>query len=150
MQRKLNKVIQGQTVAHTTPTATVAQAASLMRQRGIGALPVLVGADLVGIFTERDALFRVIAEGRDAAHTRVGDVMTRDPVCVEGEDTVRHAVRIMRETGCRHLPITDAGRLSGVVSFRDVLVSLLEQKDHEIQDLKEYFEYLPPEAGPGG
>lgn len=150
MHRTLDRVVNGQAVVHTTPAATVAQAASLMRQRGVGALPVLVGTDLVGIFTERDALFRVIAEGRDAARTNVGDVMTRNPNCADPEKSVYDALRLMRESGCRHLPVVSGRRLVGLVSFRDLLAVLLEEKDTELKNLQEYLEYLPPDSGPGG
>jgi CBS domain-containing protein len=79
------------------------------------------GARLAGIFTERDALFRVLAEGRDAATTTLGEVMTRDPRTISPDRPFGHALHIMYEGGFRHVPVVRDERVVGVVSARDAL-----------------------------
>jgi CBS domain-containing protein len=101
--------------------ATVARAARVMQENRIGAVLVTESARLVGIFTERDALFRVIAEGRDPGTTLVSEVMTRDPLVIAPGKPFVHALHMMYEGGFRHVPVVDNGRLLGMVSARDAL-----------------------------
>jgi CBS domain-containing protein len=119
--RSLRSIVATQPPTTTARTATVREAALLMKERGKGALLVLDGSKLVGIFTERDALFRVIAAGRDPAATAVGDVMTPQPQSVHPDEPFLHALRVMHQGGFRHLPVVEHGRPLGVVSSRDAL-----------------------------
>jgi CBS domain-containing protein len=100
---------------------TVVEAARLMKRHDIGALLVVDHARLIGIFTERDALFRVIAEGRDPEATPLHEVMTRDPRTISPDRPFGHALHIMYEGGFRHVPVVRDGRAIGVVSARDAL-----------------------------
>lgn len=150
MSHSLREVVRDQRTCLTTRSATVAQAVRLMAEWNIGALPVLDGTRLVGIFTERDALVRVLAEGRNPHSTRVGAVMTAAPRCVNAAQSLNEAVGIMLELHCRHLPVVSEGKLVGMISLRKILPRLLDEKNAEMRDLREYLEYLPPEPGPGG
>jgi len=108
---------------------TVLEGARLMMERSIGALPVLRNGELVGIFSERDIMNRVVALGRMPGTTKISEVMTANPKAVSVEETVENCVFLMREFGFRHLPITDGKELKGLVSQRDILMGLLAQKD---------------------
>jgi len=119
--RSLRSIVATQPPTTTARTATVYEAAQLMKERGKGALLVLDGSKLVGIFTERDALYRVIAAGRDPATTSVGDVMTPQPQSIHPDEPFLHALRVMHQGGFRHLPVVEHGRPLGVVSSRDAL-----------------------------
>ncbi|HLA92496.1 MAG TPA: CBS domain-containing protein [Actinomycetota bacterium] len=101
------------------PSATVAEAATVMGGRGVGSALVVDGEAPVGIFTERDVL-RALASDFDAAHHPVADWMTHDPVSIEAQADVSVARDLMLERGFRHLPVTDGGTLVGIVSLRDL------------------------------
>ena len=99
------------------PSATVMNAARHMRSRNVSAVLVTEGdAELVGIFTERDAIRRVLAEGRDPATTTLAEVMTDNPDSVTPQDTAAEVVRLMQASQYRHLPIVDRGRAVGMIS----------------------------------
>jgi CBS domain-containing protein len=102
----------------------LADAAGWMHDNQVGSLAVLVGRDLVGIFTERD-LARAIAWGADPKVTTVAEYMTTQPVSVGLDTDVHEVVLAMLELECRHLPVIDAGRLVGMVSIRDLLGDVL-------------------------
>src|SRR5689334_23937315 len=97
------------------PSATVKEACQCMRNRRVGAVLVTDGdRRLVGIFTGRDAVGRVLADGKDADRTRIGEVMTRDPHSVSPERSAIDALRMMFDIGCRHIPIVENGCVVGV------------------------------------
>ena len=120
-ERAISSIIEDQQPVSAQSDTTVAEAARIMRSRRVGALLVMEGARLAGIFTERDALFRVLAEGRDAQTTLLHDVMTRDPRTISPDRPFGHALHIMYEGGFRHVPVVADGRAIGVVSARDAL-----------------------------
>lgn len=108
-------------VLTVAPDATVADAARSMGERGVGAVLVLEGARLLGIFTERDVL-KVVAAGLEAAGTMpISSLMTRYPETIEPSDTTEHAAALMVHGGFRHLPVVDAGTVVGIVSIRDLM-----------------------------
>ena len=119
--RSIRSIVTGQTPISAAKTTTVVEAACLMKQQNIGALLVLDSSRLIGIFTERDALFRVLAAGRDPNATRLGDVMTAQPQTIGPDEPFLHALRIMYEGKFRHLPVVEFGRPLGMVSVRDAL-----------------------------
>ncbi len=106
---------------------TVSKAAKLMAKRNVGAVMVLDKGRLVGIFTERDAVFRVIARDLDSRTTRLADVMTIEPKTVAPDKSFGYGLLIMHENSFRHLPVIENGRLVGVVSARNVLDPDLEE-----------------------
>jgi CBS domain-containing protein len=127
MERPVRSIIEDQKPVTASAEITVTAAARLMKEHSIGALLVIQEGRLAGIFTERDALFRVIAEGRDPATTRIADVMTANPRTIAPDRPFGHALHLMYEGGFRHVPVVDNGRPLGVVSSRDALGPDLRQ-----------------------
>lgn len=107
---------------------TVVEAARFMMEHNIGALPVLRNGELVGIFSERDIMNRVVAVGRMPGQTRVSEVMTANPRTVSIDETVDNCLFLMREFGFRHLPICEGKTLKGLVSLRDVMLRAAAQQ----------------------
>jgi CBS domain-containing protein len=120
-QRPIRTIIEDQKPVTATADMSVAAASRLMKQQRIGAILVLDGNRLAGIFTERDALFRVVAEGRDPAATRLAEVMTPNPRTIAPDRPFGHALHIMYEGEFRHVPVVEDGRPLGMVSARDAL-----------------------------
>ncbi len=101
---------------------SVLEAARLMMEHNIGAVPVLRDGDLVGMFSERDVMTRVVAGGRSPGTTKVSEVMTPNPRTATVNETVDDCLFLMREFGFRHLPIVEGKKLRGVISLRDILL----------------------------
>jgi CBS domain-containing protein len=108
------------------PGTTVLQAAELMARRHVGAVMVVDDDRLVGIFSERDAVLRVVACGLEPAATTLERVMTPAPVTIDPERSFGHAMALMQEHHCRHLPVVENGRPIGIVSARNALDPELE------------------------
>ena len=119
--RSIRTIIAQQTPVTAVKSATVLDAAQMMKRRNIGSLLVVDGTRLIGIFTERDALFRVLAEGRNPQTTRLGDVMTSQPQTIHPDEPFLHALRVMHKGRFRHLPVVEFDRPLGMVSVRDAL-----------------------------
>ena len=120
MQRKIiPDVVGDQRIVSLPPTASVRDAARAMEQRNIGSVLVVADRALVGIFTERDVVCRVVAPGLDPDETSLADVMTAKPDTIAPHQTAIEALRMMQFGGYRHLPVVDEGRIVGVVSRRD-------------------------------
>lgn len=127
------------TVVHTIDGhATVHDAAVRMSELRIGALLVCENDAPVGIFTERDLLKRVVLPRLDPATVTVGEVMTRDPVCIELDQRVKETMAIMTERRTRHLPVVEGGKVVGMVSIGDVVRFLSRSQEFEIHRLTEY------------
>ena len=109
------------------PATSVKDAARLMAAANAGAVMVVDSERLVGIFTERDVVFRVIAEGRDAGVTRLSDVMTPAPKTLGPDKSYGHALLLMQENGFRHVPVLENGRPIGIVSSRNAMDPDLEE-----------------------
>ncbi len=114
-------------------STTVARAARLMERKNVGALLVVDDGRLVGIFTERDIVFRVVARGLDVESTRVADVMTRAPHTVGPDERFGYALLMMHEKSFRHLPVVDGGRIVGMLSARSAMDPDLEEFVSEAQ-----------------
>jgi CBS domain-containing protein len=120
MSRKIiPEVVHDQDLLRLPSSATVREAAQKMRNRHVGAVLVVSGEQLEGIFTERDVVNRVVAEGLDPDGTTLANVMTANPDTVRPNDTALVALRRMQDGGYRHLPVVDNGHLVGIVSRRD-------------------------------
>lgn len=130
--RSIGSIIEGQELVTAPGGATVAEAARLMRERAVGAVMVLDEGKLVGVFTERDALFRVVAESRDVQTTRLSEVMTSRPRTVSPDMAFSDALHIMHEGGFRHVPVVRDGRPVGMISCRDALGPELEDFIYEL------------------
>lgn len=119
--RQIGEIIEGHPLFHVPSTSTVRDAARMMSERNIGAIAVLDSGKLVGIFSERDVLSRVVAEGRNPDDTRVGSVMTKDIIVAAPDDDINKALQKMHDCNCRHLPVVQGGNLVGMISIRDLL-----------------------------
>ncbi|HET7751240.1 MAG TPA: CBS domain-containing protein [Terriglobales bacterium] len=122
---------------------SVMQVARAMVERNIGAVPVLREGKLAGVFSERDLMRRIVVEGRNPQTTKVGDVMTPQPLSVSRNDDLEHCLRLMREHGFRHLPVCEGGQLLGFVSLRDMLLRDLSEKDDEVRLMRAYIHSAP-------
>ena len=112
---------------------TVRSAAEEMAEHGCGSILVCNGEQLCGIFTKRDLLVRVVAAGRDAARTKLAEVMTREPDTIEGSQPVVEAVRRMDEGCYHHLPVLEGNRLLGVITLRDVPLDVIVRLQPELE-----------------
>jgi len=130
-QTPLNEIFEGGRATDTSVTECV----RLMTSGKIGALIVLDGGRLVGIFTERDALNKVLAGSLDPGSTKVSQVMTKDPYCIGPTTTVGDAMQVITERRFRHLPIVDNGKVLAVVSSGDLTHWLVQDKMGEVQEL---------------
>ena len=99
---------------------SVLEAARFMTENNVGAVPVLRDGELVGIFSERDLMRRVVAAGRSPGLTKVAEVMTANPRTVSANESVENCLFLMQEHGFRHLPVCEGRKLMGVVSLRDL------------------------------
>jgi CBS domain-containing protein len=111
---------------------TVVEAARFMMEHNIGALPVVRDGELVGMFSERDVMNRVVAVGRMPGQTRVSEVMTANPRWVTTDESVDECLFLMREFGFRHLPICEGKKLKGLVSLRDILLGNAGQSERRM------------------
>jgi CBS domain-containing protein len=118
----LRDLLKDRKVHSITADRTVLEAARFMTEQNIGALPVLRDGELAGILSERDIMNRVVAAGRQPAHTAVSEVMTARPRTVNLDETIEECLFIMEEFGFRHLPIVEGKDLKGLVSLRDVVM----------------------------
>jgi CBS domain-containing protein len=131
-ERTIRQIIEGQEPVTAAADITVREAARLMKDRNIGALMVVEEERLVGVFTERDALFRVLANGLDAGETRLEQVMTRNPQTIAADSGFTVALQMMHDGRYRHLPVIEEGRVIGIVSVRDALGPELEAFVYEM------------------
>jgi CBS domain-containing protein len=133
--RPLRTIVAGRAPLTVSRDTTITDAAERMKAQNRGAAMVVDGTRLVGIFTERDALFRVIAARRDPNTTPVASVMTRDPQTIHPDRPFVEALRMMHVGRYRHLPVVEDGRPLGMVSARDALApDLLELQDALAQE----------------
>ncbi len=131
MRRKMMDVLNEHAVVFVDGQTSVKEAACLMREKDVGALPVVEGGALQGIFTVNDVTCRVVAAGLDAGTTPVSAVMTADPDTIGPKTLALEALRLMQDGGYRHLPVVDAGQLLGLVSRRDFYGSEKARLDDE-------------------
>ena len=124
---RIKDVMERKKILLAPGDTTVSKAARLMAKKNVGAVMVVENQRLVGIFTERDAVFRVMAEGRDAATTQLADVMTAAPCTASPEESFGHALLMMYENGFRHVPVIEDGMPIGIVSARHALDPELEE-----------------------
>ncbi|MCC6472119.1 MAG: CBS domain-containing protein, partial [Burkholderiales bacterium] len=115
------------------PDTSVSAAAGMLAAKNVGALLVVEGGRLAGIFTERDAVYRVMAQGRDPSATQVSEVMTREPFTIGPNETFGRALVVMHERCFRHMPVVEQGVPVGIVSARHALDPDLEEFVSEAQ-----------------
>jgi CBS domain-containing protein len=136
LNEPIRNVMERKRLVLAAPDTSVAAAARLMAASQVGAVMVVEGKRLIGIFTERDAVFRVIAEKRDAEATRLAEVMTPAPVTVSPQESFGYALILMHEHGFRHVPVVEDGEPVGMVSARHALDPDLEEFESEARRRK--------------
>ncbi len=136
-------LIKDQDTYRADVSQTVSELAKAMVDRNIGAVPVLRNGELVGIFSERDLMKKVVVERRDPETTLVGEVMTEDPLTVGPTENLETCMMLMRRHSFRHLPICDGKLLKGVVSLRDIMLHDLTDKEHDIRMMRAYIQAGP-------
>lgn len=129
---------KGSIVFSVPHNITVAEAVKDMDSHKVGATLVMDGGQLVGIFTERDVLSRVVAAGLDPATTPMDRVMTRHPITVASTTTIEEVMTLFTNKRFRHLPVVDEGRLVGLISIGDILRRMVDTHRHEAEQLKQY------------
>jgi CBS domain-containing protein len=130
--RSVRDVIANQRPLTAPGNTTIVAAARLMKKHGSGALMIIEDGHLAGIFTERDAVFRVLAESRDPKTTRVADMMTAKPKTIGPDKAVGHALLMMYDGGFHHVPVVERGKPLGVISARDALGPELQEFQGEL------------------
>lgn len=136
VQQLLESKRQG--VASVAPGMTVLEALQLMAEKEIGAVLVLEGEVLIGIFSERDYARKVVLQGKASKDTPVREIMTEKVVCVRPEQTIEDCMGLMTDKRIRHLPVLQAQRVVGVISIGDVVKEMLVEKEFVIQQLESY------------
>lgn len=134
--QRIRSVMEKKKLLTAAPDTSVSQAAKLMAKKNVGAIMVVEGERLIGIFTERDALVRVMAQGRDAEATKLAEVMTKQPQTVDPDKSFGSALLMMFENGYRHVPVVEQGKVIGIVSSRNALDPDLEEFVAEAQRRK--------------
>jgi CBS domain-containing protein len=136
----IRELLNNRTIHYVTPEQTVFEAATYMVQCNVGAVPVLDGTKLVGIFSERDILRRIVAESRNPTTTRISDVMSTEIRTVEPGSTCLDAMAMMQMHSVRHLPVCEGPTLVGFLSLRDLLRHNLEEKSGEADMMRAYIQ----------
>ena len=134
--QRIRSVMERKKFLIAPPETTVSNAAKLMAKKNVGAVMVVSDECLVGIFTERDLVFRVIAQGLDANATKLAEVMTSPPKTVHPNKSYGYALLLMHENGFRHVPVIEDGKPIGIVSSRNALDPDMEEFVSEAQRRK--------------
>lgn len=120
----------------TTEDTTVTEAVSMMTRDNIHSLMVMKDDQMIGIFTDRDYVHKIVATQRDPSQLKVGDVMTKEVTTVSPDASIKACIELMHDGKFRHLPITEAGQVIGMISMTDVMKILIDFHD---QDIETYF-----------
>ncbi|MEZ5681015.1 MAG: CBS domain-containing protein [Erythrobacter sp.] len=118
----------------------VREAITLLAERRIGALPVMEQGRVVGIFSERDVIYRLTSEGDACLTRRIGEVMTSPAITVERSTSLLDALALMTRRRIRHLPVVDGEAMCGFISIGDLVKSRLEEIQHEAEAMREYIQ----------
>ena len=120
------------------PEATVFKALELMAEKNIGAVLVMEGEHLSGIFSERDYARKVVLEGKSSKDVPVQQIMTSKVVCIKPEQSIEECMALMSNKHIRHLPVIEGDRVVGVISVGDVVKSLISEQEFIITQLEHY------------
>jgi CBS domain-containing protein len=116
----------------------VIEALELMAEKNIGALMVMDGEQLAGIFSERDYARKGIIKGRKAKSTPMNEVMTPNVITVSPNQTIEVCMQLMSSKKIRHLPVVDNGKVAGILSISDIVTAIIHDQEHRIQNLEQY------------
>lgn len=136
----IKNLMESKKLIKLEPQTMVIEAAKRMADNNAGAVLVVDGTQLLGIFTERDAVFRVLAKGLDAKATALRDVMTASPATLPAHSTYGHALLMMHEKGFRHVPVVEDGKVIGVITARNAMDPALEDFVSEVRRREHYRE----------
>jgi CBS domain-containing protein len=139
--------VKGNKICSVSPGAKVYEALQVMADNNIGALLVLDGERLVGIFSERDYARKVVLRGKTSRETPVSEVMTEKVDCVIPSQSVPECMGLMTDKHIRHLPVMEDGRLVGVISIGDVVKSIISDQAFTIEQLESYISGTPISRG---
>ncbi len=138
--RDLLKARAEKSIWSLSPDMTVLEALQAMSDHNVGAMPVLEGDRLLGVFSERDYARKIVLKGRHSNETPVREAMTRDVVTVGLDETLEACLQLMNEKHIRHLPVVEDGKLVSHFSIRDLLQWMIDAQRHRINKLEDYIE----------
>ena len=130
--------VKGDAIWSTTSKASVYEALEKMADKNVGALVVLDNTELVGIFSERDYAREIILKDRASKQTLVGEIMTREVVCVGPDEKTEKCMLLMSSNRCRHLPVVEDDQTIGVISIGDVVKTIMADQEMAIHQLEDY------------
>jgi len=148
--KKLHDIMREGFLFAVRKDATVAEAARTMTEKNVGIVVVLENERLIGVFSERDAVQRVIDKGLDPATTAVGEVMTTDLVVADEDDDYQTAIRTMDRANIRHVPVVRKTQVVSMLSIRDLMRIDMQRMDAELRFLSEYLYTVPPDVARRG
>ncbi|MGH9657156.1 MAG: CBS domain-containing protein [Bryobacteraceae bacterium] len=137
---RVREIVRGRPLYSVDKSNTVAQVARRMAELKVGAIVVLSGPELCGLFSERDLMTRVVARGLDPASTPVSEVMSTELSTVDESAALEEALERMHTAGCRHLPVMREGRVTGFLSMRDLMNYELARKTEELKHMRAYIQ----------
>jgi len=143
--KTLREVMRPSFLIVVQQTAMVSEAVRVMTEHNVGIVVVLEHDGLVGVFSERDVVQRVVDRGLDATRTTIRDVMTTGLVVGDADEDCQLAMRKMDQANIRHLPVVSGGRLLSMLSIRDLMRVDMTDKGHELEYLRAYLYQIPPE-----
>jgi len=146
--KKLREIMREGFLFAVRRDATVAEAVRTMSQKNVGIVVVLDNDRLVGVFSERDVVRRVIDKGLDPTRTTVDEVMTHDLVVADEQQECQSAMRTMDQANIRHLPVVRGQQVVSMLSMRDLMRVDMERMGEELRFLNEYLYTVPPEVAP--
>lgn len=129
---------KGHEVLSIKADASVLDAVKRMAEKGVGALIVMDGSELVGIVTERDYARKIILKGRASDSTTVGEIMSTDVITTSGAASVEKCMNMMTDSRIRHLPVVEDGVLTGIISIGDLVKAVIADQKEEIEQLEHY------------
>jgi len=129
---------KGRALFSVAPDAPVLEAVRAMADHHVGALLVMKGAVLAGIVSERDYARKVILLGRSSSDTPVRDIMTAQVVTVSPDTSVQQCMQLVTEKRIRHLPVTEGGRVVGMISIGDLVKAVMAEQQQQIEQLERY------------
>jgi CBS domain-containing protein len=139
MTTTVRQMLRGKTEVYSVkPDDTVYDALGLMAEKNVGALPVLAGEEIEGIFSERDYARKVILVGKTSRDTRVREIMTREVIRIGPEWTADQCMALMTDKRVRHLQVVERDRLVGIISIGDVVRAVVEEQQFTISSLERY------------
>lgn len=129
---------KGHNILAIAPDAPVIEAITLMAAKGVGALLVMRGTELIGVVSERDYARNVVLKGRSSSSTLVREIMESGMITVQPDDSVDHCMRLCTNQRVRYLPVLDSGKTIGVLSLGDLVKAVISQQSEQIEQLHRY------------